>query len=313
MRVVYEWGLDGRVVNGKSYVVTPAGEEKLVYETVIGWNPQKQTPVFRSFSAWGNCYEGSITPNRDAIEAEWNDYAPDKTRQWRQTIRLVGADEYEWTVYSPGENGWTVAKESTFHRVSADGKAGAGAKADEKEAPRADAARVDAARADAARAGVGQSAGVTLHKLGTPEKRLECEVVVPAAREKVWKLWTTRAGLVRFFPADANVDLTVGGPYELYMKADAPEGSRGSEGCKVLAFLAPEMLAFDWNAPPQFPEARRQRTQVVLQFEALGPQQTRVRLTQHGWGAGDEWDQVYEYFAKAWPRVLESLRSTVAS
>ncbi|MEW6251266.1 MAG: SRPBCC domain-containing protein, partial [Planctomycetota bacterium] len=131
--------------------------------------------------------------------------------------------------------------------------------------------------------------------------------------EAVWTLWTTRAGLVSFFPREAKMQLTVGGPFEMYFLTDAPEGARGSEGCRVLAFLPPEMLAFDWSAPPQYPTVRKERTQVVVQLEALGPDQTRVRLTQHGWGVGDEWDQVYEYFSKAWARVLTSLHQTLTS
>ena len=38
--------------------------------------------------------------------------------------------------------------------------------------------------------------------------------------------------------------------YELHFLEDAPEGRRGSESCRVLAFVPERLLSFTWNAPP---------------------------------------------------------------
>ena len=46
---------------------------------------------------------------------------------------------------------------------------------------------------------------------------------------------------------------------------------------------------------------------VVVRFAAEGDG-TKVSLTQVGWGDGGEWDQAFDYFAKAWPRVLGNLK-----
>lgn len=137
------------------------------------------------------------------------------------------------------------------------------------------------------------------------------EVKVNASIEKVWKAWTTSDGATTFFAPKARIELTLGGPYELYFDLQAPRGSQGSEGCRVLSFLPMEMLSFEWNSPPEFPEVRRQQTQkhawVVVQFYPLEQSQTRVRLIHLGWREGEEWENVFQYFLRAWDIVLGRL------
>jgi uncharacterized protein YndB with AHSA1/START domain len=134
------------------------------------------------------------------------------------------------------------------------------------------------------------------------------EVVVNACVEAVWEAWTTPEGAVTFFAPRANIKLAIGGPYELFFDLDAPEGSRGGEGLRILSFLPLEMLSFDWNAPPQYPTVRQgQRTWVVVQFYPLGQSEVQVRLTHLGWRGGEEWDKVFQYFKRAWDIVLGRL------
>jgi uncharacterized protein YndB with AHSA1/START domain len=80
------------------------------------------------------------------------------------------------------------------------------------------------------------------------------EVTVNAPIEEVWNAWTSNDGATRFFAPKARIELAVGGSYELYFDLEAPKGSQGSEGCRVLSFLPLEILSFEWNAPPVFPE-----------------------------------------------------------
>jgi uncharacterized protein YndB with AHSA1/START domain len=134
------------------------------------------------------------------------------------------------------------------------------------------------------------------------------EVVVNADVKAVWDAWTTSEGAVTFFAPKANIRLAIGGPYELFFDLDAPVGSQGSEGLKILSFLPLEMLSFQWNAPPQYPTVRRgQRTWVVVQFYPHGQNEVRVRLTHLGWEEGEEWDKVFRYFKRAWDTVLGRL------
>jgi len=137
------------------------------------------------------------------------------------------------------------------------------------------------------------------------------EVKVNASLEEAWKAWTTSDGVTTFFAPKARIELTPGGPYELYFDLEAPKGSQGSEGCRVLSFLPMEMLSFEWGAPPEFPMVRqeqmRKHTWVVLQFYPLAQGQVKVRLTHLGWREGEEWEKVFQYFLRAWDTVLGRL------
>jgi uncharacterized protein YndB with AHSA1/START domain len=145
---------------------------------------------------------------------------------------------------------------------------------------------------------------------------VEVSVLVPAPPTDVFRWWTTAEGIRAFLGVEARVRLEPGGPFELEFSPSGEPGKRGSEGCTVLSWLDGRMFSFSWNAPPKFAHCREKRTVVVLELEAEGAGGTRVRLTHHGFAEeaareadhAEEWRQVREYFAKAWPRVLDALR-----
>lgn len=139
------------------------------------------------------------------------------------------------------------------------------------------------------------------------DRLLEKSVEVSASLPDVWNAWTTVEGVNSFFSSDADIDLRVGGKYEVYFLMDAPKGSRGSEDCKVLSFLPMRMLSFEWNAPPSFGDLRYTKTRVVITFDKKADDTTAVTLSHLGWGAGDDWDELYNYFDQAWASVLKSL------
>jgi uncharacterized protein YndB with AHSA1/START domain/uncharacterized protein YciI len=160
---------------------------------------------------------------------------------------------------------------------------------------------------------VAQDAETPVGPPGTSDRTIEKTTIVAAPVEKVWWAWTTADGIKSFLAPDAKIELRVGGAYEIYFVPSAPEGSRGSEGCQVLAYLPREMLAFSWSAPPSMPAVRKMFTQVVVAFEPLDADRTRVRLVHHGWGSGPKWDQAYAYFDKAWAGVLGALSQHFAT
>ncbi len=143
--------------------------------------------------------------------------------------------------------------------------------------------------------------------------------VVGVSAADAWRAWTTDEGLESFFGADCTVELRPGGPFEILFSTDAPEGSRGSEGCTVLSYLPERMLSFSWNAPPSFPEIRAgdHETIVVVEFTPLGDTHTSVTLRHHGWPdestTTDQWDGVFEYFSRAWPSVMDSFAGTMGA
>lgn len=140
------------------------------------------------------------------------------------------------------------------------------------------------------------------------ERAIDREVVVPASLDQAWAAWTTREGVTSFFSPGAEIDARVGGAFHIHMDPSAPAGQKGADDMRYMAVQPKKMISFDWNAPPSLPEARAQRTFVVVRFDPVNDHETRVRLHHTGWGDGGEWDQAYAYFDRAWPRVLENLR-----
>ena len=136
------------------------------------------------------------------------------------------------------------------------------------------------------------------------DRMVRKEVTVTGTCEHAWKLWSTTDGLRSWFTPNSTIELKVGGKFEILFSMEAPEGMRGSEGCRVLSFLPNEMLSFEWNAPPQLGEMRDLHHFVVVQFDQVTPDSVRVRLSEYGFGAGEGWDKVYDYFDKAWGMVL---------
>jgi uncharacterized protein YndB with AHSA1/START domain/uncharacterized protein YciI len=138
------------------------------------------------------------------------------------------------------------------------------------------------------------------------DRALRKEALVKATPAEVFAAWTTNEGVKTFFAPDANVELRVGGPYEIYFNPDPESEFRGSEDCHVLAFSPDRMFAFEWNAPPTFGDLRYIYTQVVFLIEKTADG-SRVELTHSGWGESAEWGKVYEYFDEAWDVVLARL------
>jgi len=138
-------------------------------------------------------------------------------------------------------------------------------------------------------------------------RAIRYRVDVPAPIQTVWSDWTDSARVREWFARGSNIEPKPFGTYEILFAPEAPPGQRGAENNIVLAVQAPRMLAFTWDAPPNLPEARKQRTSVVVRFEELSPDRTRVWFEQTGWGRGGEWDQAYDYFTNAWKVVLSLL------
>jgi len=143
---------------------------------------------------------------------------------------------------------------------------------------------------------------------GAAERALDKEVVVAATLDQAWEAWTTREGITGFFAPDARIEARVGGPFQVYFDPGGAPGMKGADDMRVMAVQPKKMLSFDWNAPPSLPEARAQRTFVVVRFEALGDKSTKVTLHHTGWGDGGEWDKAYAYFDRAWSNVLGNMK-----
>lgn len=140
------------------------------------------------------------------------------------------------------------------------------------------------------------------------ERAIDKSVEVPATLDEAWAAWTTREGIITFFAPDAKIEPRVGGAFQIYFDPGAPPGMKGADDMRFMALQPKQMISFDWNAPPSLPEARAQRSFVVVRFEPVADRLTRVSLHHTGWGSGGEWDKAYAYFDRAWGGVLANLK-----
>ena len=136
------------------------------------------------------------------------------------------------------------------------------------------------------------------------DRAVYAEITIPASLDEVWQAWTTEAGAVSFFAPRLRIDLRPGGAYEMYFDLDEQPGKQGGEGMHFLAIQPEQMLSFTWNAPPELPSVRGEMTHVVVRLYPLDSHATRVTLKHDGWGSGGEWDQAFEYFERAWPKIV---------
>ena len=123
-----------------------------------------------------------------------------------------------------------------------------------------------------------------------------------------WRDWASADALTKWWNVPAtNIDLRVGGPFELLFDTNADEGLQGSEGCRYLAYVPGEMISFTWNAPPHLP-LRASNTWVVITFTPTETDSTTVRLAHTGFLDGSDWDDYMAYFDAAWEQVLDLQR-----
>ena len=144
----------------------------------------------------------------------------------------------------------------------------------------------------------------TIAAAGPFVRSLVKEAEVATAPLEAWMAWTSVEQIQAWWgPPAANIELRIGGPFEILFDTDEPVGRQGSEGCRLLAYVPGEMIAFTWNAPPHLP-LRATNTWVVVTFDALAETRTAVRLVHTGFLEGPDWDDYLSYFDSAWQYVL---------
>jgi uncharacterized protein YndB with AHSA1/START domain len=138
-------------------------------------------------------------------------------------------------------------------------------------------------------------------------------MVLGAPGERVWQAWTTEDGIRSFFARGSRIEPRVDGAYEIWFDPSQPAGRRGADDMRILALEPLRRLVFTWNAPPDQPFVRSQRTVVALDLEPAGEGRTRLRLTHSDCGEGADWDKAFAYFDRAWGGfVLPNLRYSLA-
>ena len=137
-------------------------------------------------------------------------------------------------------------------------------------------------------------------------------IVLDLSIEHAFQYFIDGTKLEEWLTVKADVELKVGGKYELFWEPETPEDN-STIGCKILAYDAPNYLIFDWKGPVQFKSfmnTANPLTQVSVIFIAEGGK-TKVTLIHSGWREGDKWNEARLYFEKAWNNALSILEKKI--
>lgn len=127
-------------------------------------------------------------------------------------------------------------------------------------------------------------------------RTIEKELFIGAAPERVFRAFTDKCELERWFVTKADVDLKPGGVFNLTWEQEFVAG-------QVVDVDPPRRFAFTWDDGPQYGSV----TTCVVEFlpESDG---TLLRLTHTGFGHGDVWDALFEDVNGGWTVELQNLR-----
>lgn len=133
---------------------------------------------------------------------------------------------------------------------------------------------------------------------------LRHEGVVDAPVADVWKAFTTTEGVTSWMVPRAVVDFGVGGTLEASYSLDAVFPSPANIKHEFLAYLPNEMIAMRViQCPPGTPHQEiLEALWSVITFEPVGEDRTRVAIAGVGYGEGEGYDSVYNFFdqGNAW-------------
>lgn len=143
----------------------------------------------------------------------------------------------------------------------------------------------------------------------TPETLVVIEEL-PMGVEDLWALWTEPEKVTKWLAGGAQIDLRIGGSYLLSGHL-VTRPLHEPVGGPILGLEEEYVLKVGWRLPSEFGVAvsgASPPTTFVVLFQPLGPNRTRLRLEQDGWGEGDEWAAALRWQTEAWTEVLGRLK-----
>ncbi|MEQ5790669.1 SRPBCC domain-containing protein [Muricauda sp. NFXS6] len=127
-------------------------------------------------------------------------------------------------------------------------------------------------------------------------------------REVAFQMFTENEHLENWLTNEADVELKIGGKYELFWEPNNPEDN-STIGCKVLGFERLHYILFEWKGPKQYKSVMndvRPLTQVIVFFREVD-NKTKVTLIHSGWRDSKVWEEARQYFVQAWSAALKQL------
>lgn len=139
---------------------------------------------------------------------------------------------------------------------------------------------------------------------------LRAEVSVSASPAEVWRAWSTSEGAQTFFAPKANIELAVGGLYEIFFN---PADERlSTKGMKVVGFTPERMISFGWRAPADMANMPGDGTWVIVELQPESGGTTHVTVRQVGWQSAADYDLAVKHYSRGWAEALQRLQRRFA-
>jgi uncharacterized protein YndB with AHSA1/START domain len=148
---------------------------------------------------------------------------------------------------------------------------------------------------------------------GDGTRYYEDSIVIEAPAHVLWAAFTDTAAYRRWASPVAAVDFRIGGVIEASYDPKGHLGDPQNIKNAFVAYVPGRLLVFrNVQAPDGLPgRAAYPKTIKTVEFDALGPSQTRVTVSGVGFGAGADFDQLYAFFSRGDAGMLASLKAAM--
>jgi len=148
-----------------------------------------------------------------------------------------------------------------------------------------------------------------------PDKVIAVDVILNVPIDSAFAYFSKNELLEEWLTAKADVELKVGGKYELFWTPDDPDPTNNSTfGCRVLAVDSPFYFNIEWTGNAEqkgFMNTIRPLTNVTFIFHEIDANKTKVSLLHTGWREGEKWEAARQFFIHAWTGAFQKLERIV--
>ena len=145
----------------------------------------------------------------------------------------------------------------------------------------------------------GQAVQNTSYTMQNGEKVLQLEAVLPIDKKEAWQLFTTDENLMKWIAPVAHIELKTGGYILTNYDKTKPLSDSSSIRLDIINYLENELLTLKVNLNGSFSkktQAEDGNLQEIIQFEYVGPKETKIISSMIGWGQGEDWEKTYGFF-----------------
>jgi hypothetical protein len=116
-RTTFAWGVNKKIIVGKTFVKDPQKGEYQRYEGIYAWNPKKKSLYEISFAYNGDISEVLIEmADKDTLHVGYQPFNEGEPAKVRQILHFTGDNAFVWTVSLNNGTGWTKLIEATWRR-----------------------------------------------------------------------------------------------------------------------------------------------------------------------------------------------------